>query len=89
MSPRALVASVLLLSAGLMLAFVMLATLSAESDQSMIQQPSESLAGKTRESPTAGPCEETMSETEVAEAGGALDFRGAETMFVGRHDPRP
>jgi hypothetical protein len=58
MSPRALVASVLLLSAGLMLAFVMLATLSAESDQSMIQQPSESLAGKTRESPTAGPCEE-------------------------------
>jgi len=67
MSPRALVASVLLLSAGLMLAFVMLATLSAESDQSMIQQPPESLAGKTRESLTAGPCEETMPETEVAE----------------------
>ena len=49
------------------MAVVILAMLGAESDQFMIQELPESFTGKMRRSPTAGPCEGTVPETEVAE----------------------
>jgi hypothetical protein len=68
MSSRALVASVLLLSACLVLSVVTLAMLSAESDQSMMQERLKTFVDEMRESAPAGPCEETVPKTEVAEA---------------------
>jgi len=68
MPPRALVASVLLLTACLALAVVMLAILSAESDQSLIQEPPEAFAADMRRPARAGPCERTVPKTDVAEA---------------------
>jgi len=65
---RTLAASVLLLCACLAVAVVMLAMLSAESDQSMLQESPEPITGEMQGSPSAGPCEETAPKKEVAKA---------------------
>jgi hypothetical protein len=68
MSPRTLAASVLTLSSGLLLAVVMLATLSAEIDQSMVEEPPESFAGEMPGFSRAEPCEGTAPWTQFAQA---------------------
>jgi len=50
----------------LLLAVVMLAMLSAECDQSVIQEPAESVTGKMLGSSTAEPCDEATPQTLVA-----------------------
>ena len=56
-----------MLSTCLLLAVVILAMLSAESEQSMVQEPPEFIAGKMPGPSTSEPCEETAPQTEVAE----------------------
>ena len=73
MSPRALVVSVLVLSAGLLLAVVMLAMLSAAPGQFMRQELSESVVEIPRPR-TAEPCEELAARTEGAHSGPARLF---------------
>ena len=67
MSPRALVVSILTLATCLLLAVVMLAMLSAESDRSVIEPPLESFTAEMPGSPSAEPCEETVPRTQIVE----------------------
>ncbi len=67
MSSRAVVVSVLMLSTGLLLAVVILAMLSAASDQSMVQEPPESFTGEMPGSATGEACDETTPQTRVAD----------------------
>lgn len=65
MSPRAFAVSVVLLSACLLLALVMRATLSTDQDQITIQGPRESSTGEMSE-PSTGSCDETTPHKRVA-----------------------
>ncbi len=67
MSPRTLVVSILMMATYLLLTVVMLAMLSAESDQSMLQEPPEFFAREMPRPPTAEPCEEPAPQTQLAE----------------------
>ena len=67
MSSRAPVVSILMMATCLLLAVVMLAMLSVESDQSMLQEPPEFFAREMPRSPTAEPCEEPAPQTPFAE----------------------
>ncbi len=67
MSLRALVVSILMMTTCLLLAVVMLAMLSVESDQSMLQEPPEFFAREMPRSATAEPCEEPAPQTQLAE----------------------
>jgi hypothetical protein len=67
MPPRTLAVSVLMLSVCLLLAVVILATLSAQSEQPMVRKPPETVAGEPPGLSSAEPCEETAPRTEVAD----------------------
>ncbi len=67
MSPRSFGLAVLTLSICLLLAVVLLAMLSAESDQSTIQAPHEFSSGETLGPSTAESCGETTPHTWVTD----------------------
>lgn len=66
MSPRAFAVSVVMLSVCLLLAVVMLATLSTDQHQTMIQGPRESSTGEMSEPSTGRSCDETTPHKRVA-----------------------
>ncbi len=67
MSPRSHVVSILMMATCLLLAVVMLAMLSVESDQAMLQEPPEFFAREMPRSPTAEPCQEPAPQIQLAE----------------------
>jgi hypothetical protein len=66
MSPQAFAVSVVILSACLLLAVVMLAMLSTDQDQITIQGPRESSTGEMSEPSTGGSCDDTTPHKRVA-----------------------
>ena len=56
-----------MLSTGLLLAVLMLAMPSADSEQSMVREPPESVTGEMPGLSSAEPCEDAAPQTEVAD----------------------
>ena len=56
-----------MLATCLLLAVVMLAVLSEESDRSVIEHPPEPVTAEMPGSPSAEPCEETTARTQIVE----------------------
>jgi len=69
MSPRTLAISILILSTGVLLAAVMLAMPSPDTERSLLEaQPESAFTAETLDHPATGSCAETAPQQEVAGA---------------------